>query len=80
MGAGKTILIGAIIATEFAMSLDYPDGTFVENALVLAPGKTIQESLRELAAVAYDQVLPPRLYTVRGGTEAHVGDTSISRT
>ena len=26
MGAGKTILIGAIIATEFAMALEYPDG------------------------------------------------------
>ncbi len=26
MGAGKTVLIGAIIATEFAMALEYPDG------------------------------------------------------
>lgn len=25
MGAGKTILIGAIVATEFAMAIDYPD-------------------------------------------------------
>ncbi len=25
MGAGKTVLIGAIIATEFAMALEYPD-------------------------------------------------------
>ncbi len=41
MGAGKTILVGAIIATEFAMALEYPDGPFVQNALVFAPGKTI---------------------------------------
>jgi type III restriction enzyme len=62
MGAGKTILIGAIIATEFALAQDYPDGPFVQNALVFAPGKTILESLRELAAVPYDRILPPRLH------------------
>src|SRR3990172_6389460 len=33
MGAGKTVLIGAIFATEFAMALEYPDGPFVQNAL-----------------------------------------------
>lgn len=62
MGAGKTILIGAIIATEFAMALEYPDGPFVQNALVFAPGKTIIESLRELSEVPYDKLLPPRMY------------------
>jgi hypothetical protein len=68
MGAGKTILIGAIIATEFAMALEYPttgddlQDAFVENALVFAPGKTIIESLRELAEVPYDRILPPRFY------------------
>lgn len=62
MGAGKTILIGAIFATEFVMSLEYPDGPFVQNALVFAPGKTIIESLRELAATRFDRILPPRLY------------------
>ncbi len=62
MGAGKTILIGAIYAAEFAMALEYPDGPFVQNALVFAPGKTIIESLRELAAIPYDRILPPRLY------------------
>ncbi|MCM8794579.1 MAG: DEAD/DEAH box helicase family protein [Candidatus Omnitrophica bacterium] len=62
MGAGKTVLIGAIIATEFAMGQEYPDGPFIQNALVFAPGKTIIESLRELAEVPYDKVLPPRLY------------------
>lgn len=62
MGAGKTILIGAIFATEFAMALEYPDGPFVQNALIFAPGKTIIESLRELAGTRYDRILPPRFY------------------
>ena len=62
MGAGKTILIAAIIATEFAMALEYPDAQFVQNALVFAPGKTIIESLRELAEVPYEKILPPRLH------------------
>jgi len=62
MGAGKTILIGAIFATEFAMAQEYPDNGFVENALVFAPGKTIIESLRELAEMKYAAILPPRMY------------------
>jgi len=62
MGAGKTVLIGAIIATEFGMALDYPDGPLVQNALVFAPGTTIIQSLRELADIPYDKILPPRLY------------------
>jgi len=62
MGAGKTILIGAIVATEFAMAQEYPGQGFVENALVFAPGKTIIESLRELSQIPYDRLLPPRLY------------------
>ncbi len=62
MGAGKTMLIGAIIATEFAMAQEYPDGGFVHNALVFAPGKTILESLRELAAMPFDGILPPRMH------------------
>jgi len=62
MGAGKTVLIGAIFATEFALAMEYPDGPFVQNALVFAPGKTIIESLRELAATRYDRILPPRLF------------------
>lgn len=62
MGAGKTVLIGAIIATEFAMALEYPEARFAQNALVFAPGKTIVEALRELAEVPYDRILPPRLY------------------
>lgn len=62
MGAGKTVLIGAIYASEFAMSMEYPDMGFVENALVFAPGKTIIESLRELAEMRYEAILPPRFY------------------
>jgi hypothetical protein len=62
MGAGKTTLIGAIAATEFSLAAEYPEGGFVENALVFAPGKTILESLRELAAIPYERILPPRLY------------------
>jgi len=65
MGAGKTMLIGAIIATEFAMALEYPNdpgAPFVQNALVFAPGKTIIESLRELAEIPYEKILPPRLH------------------
>ncbi len=42
MGSGKTILIGSIIATEFAMALEYNDG-FVKNALVFAPAKQFLE-------------------------------------
>lgn len=65
MGAGKTILIGAIIATEFAMALEYHpdiDGPFIQNALVFAPGLTIIESLRELANIDYSRILPARFY------------------
>jgi hypothetical protein len=62
MGAGKTILIGAIIASEFAMAFEYPKGPFVQNALVFAPGKTIIESLRQLAETRFDRILPPRLF------------------
>ena len=61
MGAGKTVLIGAIIATEFAMSLRYPAGRFMKNALVFAPGTTIIESLRELSDMPYEKILPPDL-------------------
>ena len=61
MGAGKTVLIGAIVATEFAMSLRYPKGNFMKNALVFAPGTTIIESLRELSDLPYEKILPPDL-------------------
>ena len=62
MGAGKTILIAAIVATEFAMALRRPDRGFMQNALIFAPGKTILGSLREISAAPYDKILPPDLY------------------
>lgn len=62
MGAGKTVLVGAIIATEFALALEYPDAGFIENALVFAPGTTIIESLRELGRTPYELILPARLH------------------
>lgn len=63
MGAGKTFLIGAIIATEFAMALEYPDeDIFVKNALVFAPGKTILGALKELLDMPFEKILPDRLY------------------
>ncbi len=63
MGAGKTVLIGAIVAIEFAMSMRYPEGEirFMKNALVFAPGTTIIESLRELSGMPYEKILPPDL-------------------
>lgn len=62
MGAGKTILISSIIATEFAMALEYPDNNFVKNALVFAPGKTILGALKEISDTPFEKILPPRLY------------------
>ena len=63
MGAGKTVLIGAIVATEFVMSMRYPESEirFMKNALVFAPGTTIIQSLRELSDMPYEKVLPPDL-------------------
>lgn len=61
MGAGKTVLIGTIVATEFAMSLRHPEGNFMKNALVFAPGTTIIESLRELSGMPFEKILPPDL-------------------
>lgn len=63
MGAGKTGLIGTIIATEFAMALEYPQNShFVKNALVFAPGKTILGALKEISDVPYEKILPARLF------------------
>ncbi|RZV39157.1 MAG: restriction endonuclease subunit R [Candidatus Acidulodesulfobacterium acidiphilum] len=62
MGSGKTILIASIIATEFAMSLEYPNEHFIKNALVFAPGKTILGALREISFAPYEIILPKRLF------------------
>jgi len=48
MGAGKTILIGAIIATEFAMASEYHDGPFIQNALVFAHIQLYQVRMKKL--------------------------------
>ena len=61
MGSGKTVLIGSIIATEFALALEYGD-SFVKNALIFAPGKTILGALKEMSDIPYEKILPPRLY------------------
>jgi type III restriction enzyme len=61
MGAGKTILIASIIVCEFALSLEYPEGGFMKNALVFAPGKTILESLREISLLPINKIIPSRL-------------------
>ena len=37
MGTGKTVLIGTIIATEFAMALRYPEGEFMKKRPRLCP-------------------------------------------
>ena len=63
MGTGKTLLIGTLIATEFAMSIRNPDGDFMKNALVFAPGTTILESLRGISQIPFANILPPSLYS-----------------
>lgn len=68
MGTGKTILIGSIIAIEFAIAIDFKeletpqDIKLMHNALIFAPGKTIIESLREISDIAFDKILPARLF------------------
>ncbi len=68
MGTGKTILIGSIIAIEFAIAIDFKeletpqDIKLMHNALIFAPGKTIIESLQEISDIAFDKILPARLF------------------
>ena len=56
MGAGKTYLMGAIIAIEFVLSIKYGD-RWLENALVYAPGTTIIESLKTIASMSIEDIL-----------------------
>ena len=44
------------------MSLRHPEGNFMKNALVFAPGTTIIESLRELSGMPFEKILPPDLH------------------
>lgn len=60
MGAGKTILIGAIVYIEFALSLITKNDLFLKNALIFAPGKTIIGSLKEISFIEVDKILPKR--------------------
>lgn len=62
MGTGKTVLIGAIIALEFCLALEYPEADFMKNALVFAPGTTILESLKEIGEIPFEKILPPRFH------------------
>ncbi len=62
MGAGKTTLIGAIIAIEFALAIETKDERFLKNALVFAKGTTIFRALREIQSLPFEKILPPRLY------------------
>jgi len=63
MGVGKTFVLGSLIASEFALALAHPDGLFLRNALVFAPGRVIVESLRALIDMPYGALLPPHLHT-----------------
>ena len=62
MGAGKTTLIGAIIAIEFALAIETRNDLFLKNALVFAPGTTILRSLREIQSMPLENILPTRFY------------------
>ena len=64
MGAGKTILIGAIIFIEFALSLKTKKDFFLKNALIFCPGKTILGSLREISFIEPTQILPPQFANI----------------
>lgn len=64
MGAGKSVLIGAIIYVEFALSLITRNNIFLKNALVFAPGKTIIGSLKEIASIPLEKILPQRFFNI----------------
>jgi type III restriction enzyme len=65
MGAGKTVLIGAIIASEFALALEYhPDGPgpFIQNALVFAPWPDDSGKPARAGPDRHEPIIPPRLH------------------
>lgn len=60
MGLGKTILMGTCIFYEFLLAKKYPkDKRFCHNALVVAPDKTVLQSLREIMIFDKTKVVPP---------------------
>lgn len=60
MGAGKTILMGALLMYEFLISSRYPqDHKFAKNVLVFGPADTgILDVLKEIKTFDYSKVLP----------------------
>lgn len=65
MGSGKTNIISAIIAIEFAIAManeNNTDSQFMQNALVFAPGLTIlKNSLKKISALPFEKILPPEM-------------------
>lgn len=59
MGTGKTILMATCIFYEFLLANKFPrDKRFCHNALVLAPDKTVLDSLREIFTFDKSKVVP----------------------
>lgn len=68
MGSGKTNIISAIIAIEFAVAIanEYKQSefNFIKNALVFAPSLTIlKNSLKKISLLPFAKILPPYLLT-----------------
>ena len=65
MGSGKTNIISAIIAIEFAIAIENEKNTefnFMQNALVFAPGLIIlKNSLKKISTLPFEKILPPDL-------------------
>lgn len=60
MGTGKTILMATCIFYEFLLANKFPkDQTYCHNALVLAPDKTVLQSLKEIQTFDMKKVVPP---------------------
>ena len=65
MGSGKTNIISAIIAIEFAIAIENEKNTefnFMQNALVFAPGLIIlKNSLKKISTLPFEKILPSEL-------------------
>lgn len=66
MGSGKTHIISAIIAIEFAIGMYNEEKEcnvkLMQNALVFAPGTTIlKNSLKKIASLPFEKILPPEI-------------------
>ena len=60
MGTGKTILMATCIFYEFLLANKFPkDEKYCHNALVLAPDKTVLQSLKEIQTFDMRKVVPP---------------------